>query len=153
MPSAPTEVKRLSVVAGNGPPCCMLRQTSTPVGTPFNINRPQIFFTASTNSSLFRISFSVAINVAVNCPSRLAPPPAFPFYPCNGSRSNKDQILPGGILGCLKMLFRLQMQVAASPWFSFGAEVAARNCFHLRLSKCFRFFIRITFCNTRMQAY
>src|SRR5205809_4732831 len=72
MPSAPTEVNLESEVAGKGPPCCILRQTSTPVGTPFNIKRPQIFFTFSTSSSWERISFSVAINVAVNCPSSLS---------------------------------------------------------------------------------
>src|SRR5690349_7210369 len=39
--SAPTEPKRESVVEGKGPPCCMLKHTSTPVGTLFNIKRPQ----------------------------------------------------------------------------------------------------------------
>ena len=32
MESVPTEVERLSEVAGNGPPCTMAWLTSTPVG-------------------------------------------------------------------------------------------------------------------------
>ena len=34
MAPVPTDVKRWSVDAGNGPPCCMEAHTSTPVGTP-----------------------------------------------------------------------------------------------------------------------
>lgn len=33
-----------------GPPCCMLRQTSTPVGTPLRMSRPQRSLTDSTSS-------------------------------------------------------------------------------------------------------
>ena len=36
----PTEVKRASVVAGNGPPWVIACVTSTPVGQPFDTNRP-----------------------------------------------------------------------------------------------------------------
>ena len=49
MASRPTEVKRESVVDGKGPPWCMEGHTSTPVGTPFMINRP-----ARRASSLMR---------------------------------------------------------------------------------------------------
>ena len=36
----PTAVNRLSELAGNGPPCCMALETTTPVGTSFIIILP-----------------------------------------------------------------------------------------------------------------
>src|ERR1700754_318077 len=69
IPSAPTEVKRLSVEAGNGPPCCMDKATRTPVGTAFRISRPQISLTASISSGLSIRSLSEAIIEVVSCPS------------------------------------------------------------------------------------
>src|SRR4051794_37305508 len=40
MAPVPTEVNRLSDVAGKGPPCCIALPTSTPVGGPLRIIRP-----------------------------------------------------------------------------------------------------------------
>ena len=42
MASVPTEVVRPSEVAGNGPPCTMAWQTSTPVGQPLTRMRPAL---------------------------------------------------------------------------------------------------------------
>ena len=42
MASVPTEVVRVSEVAGNGPPCTMAWPTSTPVGQPLTRMRPTL---------------------------------------------------------------------------------------------------------------
>ncbi len=42
MEYVPTEVARLSLVAGYGPPCTMAWQTSTPVGKPLTMSRPAL---------------------------------------------------------------------------------------------------------------
>src|SRR5271165_6742129 len=49
----PTEVKRLSDVAGNGPPCIIALPTSTPVGGPFNITLPAMFASLSVMDLYF----------------------------------------------------------------------------------------------------
>src|SRR5690625_1903402 len=72
IPSAPTEVNLLSVVAGNGLPWCMAVHKETTVGTPFNISLPKIFSIVTIFEVLSAISFSVVINVLINCPSVFA---------------------------------------------------------------------------------
>lgn len=66
--SGPTEVKRESVVDGNGPPCCMAYTTSTPVGIPLNSSLPHLSLRILISIGLLRTSSSVAAMVMVNCP-------------------------------------------------------------------------------------
>ena len=53
MACVPTEVDLESVVEGNGPPCTIAPETSTPVGKPFNKIRPTFWVKASIKSPDF----------------------------------------------------------------------------------------------------
>lgn len=57
MAIVPTDVLRLSVVAGNGPPWTIACVTSTPVGKPLIINLPT-FCSSNSSKSAYSASSS-----------------------------------------------------------------------------------------------
>ena len=65
IPSAPTEVKRLSVLAGNGPSWRIDKLTSTPVGTLLKINLPHFYWSTLNNASFSLKSSTAAIKVGL----------------------------------------------------------------------------------------
>jgi len=67
--AVPTLVNRASLVAGQGPPCCMAVQTSTPVGQPLTISRPARVANSSSSGAASARSSGLPCSVAVSCPS------------------------------------------------------------------------------------
>ncbi len=71
MASVPTEVVRVSEVAGNGPPCTMAWPTSTPVGQPLTRMRPALRSRMGSTAATASWSASFSCRVAVSWPSSL----------------------------------------------------------------------------------
>ena len=69
MASEPTEVVRESEVAGNGPPCTMAWQTSTPVPKPLIRIRPAFSSSTGNNLAAASVSASVIWMATVSWPS------------------------------------------------------------------------------------
>src|SRR5690606_39162935 len=67
--SVPTEVVRLSLVAGNGPPWTIAGLTSTPVGQPLASTRPARPAITGTSFAASASSAGSRWSVAVSCPS------------------------------------------------------------------------------------
>lgn len=72
MARVPTDVVRLSELAGKGPPCIIAGLTSTPVGQLFIRMRPAFLSRMRMRCRAPSESAASQCSVAVSCPSRLS---------------------------------------------------------------------------------